>query len=99
MPNLSININTRRIFYCKLFSKFIPARILVCFFRKMPAELLWTNRKYDALALKVCKQNISGKLLLAPSSAQALPCKRRRGRRLEHRLLDVFALKILACDK
>ncbi|MDP1780086.1 MAG: hypothetical protein Q8K73_07420 [Anaerolineales bacterium] len=40
MPNLSININTRRIFYCKLFSKFIPARILVCFFRKMPAEQL-----------------------------------------------------------
>ncbi|MDO9302086.1 MAG: hypothetical protein Q7T89_11910, partial [Anaerolineales bacterium] len=35
--------------------------------------------------IAVCAQNMSGNLLLAPSSAQDLPCKRRRGRRLEHK--------------
>ena len=37
-------------------------------------------------------QNMSGNLLLAPSSAQDLTCKRRRGRRLEHKVADSLCL-------
>ena len=39
----------------------------------------------------VFTQNMSGNLLLALSSAQGLPYKRRRGRRLEHKLMTTFA--------
>jgi hypothetical protein len=49
------------------------------------------TEKIFQVYLFVCKQNMSGNMLPAPSPAQDFLAKRRRGRRLERRSLITFA--------